>query len=223
VRRIAGATGLFAILTAIMTWPQVLVLSTHAVDDPDVFFNLWRLRWITHALSSRASLFDANIFHPERGVLAYSDALLVEGVLGAPLLHAGVPPVLLELLRVRLPAAVLTSASAYAGPGTVGPDVARVGMAYAGTVRIRRSITSARNAARPEVSTPSCGYTGLPEAELPSRAVRNRSLVVATCGYRNASEENNASYRRRYTELPKSPFPPLPMRNGDRPIIERAA
>ena len=30
IRRIGGATGLFAILTAIMTWPQVLVLSTHA-------------------------------------------------------------------------------------------------------------------------------------------------------------------------------------------------
>ena len=98
LRRIGGATGLFAILTAIMTWPQVLVLSTHALDDPDVFFNLWRLRWIAHALESRASLFDANIFHPERGVLAYSDALLVEGVLGAPLLHAGVPPVLVHNL-----------------------------------------------------------------------------------------------------------------------------
>src|SRR5689334_24446489 len=92
--------------------------------------------------------------------------------------------------RVRLPAAVLISARAYAGPGTVGPDVARAGTAYAGTGRIRQSITSARNVARPEVLTPSCGYTGLPEAELPSRAVRDRSPVVATRGYRIASEEN---------------------------------
>jgi hypothetical protein len=96
--RVGGATVLFAILTAIMTWPQAIVLSTHAVDDQDVFFNLWRLRWFAHALSSHVSLFDANIFHPERGVLAYSDALLVEGVLGAPLLYAGVPPVLVHNL-----------------------------------------------------------------------------------------------------------------------------
>src|SRR5690242_13873003 len=109
-----------------------------------------------------------------------------------------------ELLRVRLPAAVLTSASAYAGPGTVGPDVARAGTACAGTAYTRCRSTRARSAARPEVSTPSCGYTGLPEAELPSRAVRDRSPVVATCGYRIASEENNASYRQRYTELLKS-------------------
>ncbi|MEU1167989.1 carboxylesterase family protein, partial [Streptomyces sp. NPDC005921] len=55
-----------------------------------------------------------------------------------------------------------------------------------------------------EASTPTCGYTGLPEAELPSRAVRDLSPVVATEGYRFASEENNASCRHCYTELLKS-------------------
>ena len=82
-----------------MTWPQALVLNTHAVNDQDVFFNLWRLRWIAHALStSPADLFNGNIFHPERGVLAYSDAMLVEGAFAAPLLWAGVPPVLVHNL-----------------------------------------------------------------------------------------------------------------------------
>jgi hypothetical protein len=94
-----GITVGFVLLTAFMTWPQALVLKTHAIDHQDVFFNLWRMRWIAHALStSPADLFNANIFHPEGGVLAYSDAMLVEGLLAAPLLWAGVPPVLVHNL-----------------------------------------------------------------------------------------------------------------------------
>jgi hypothetical protein len=100
-RRHAGVTILFVLLTLIMTWPQARVLKTHAYEHQDVFFNLWRLRWIAHALStSPAELFNANIFEPDRGVLAYSDAMLVEGVLAAPLLWAGVPPVLVHNLML---------------------------------------------------------------------------------------------------------------------------
>ena len=100
-RRGAGVTILFVLLTLIMTWPQALVLKTHAFDHQDVFFNLWRLRWIAHALStSPAELFNANIFEPDPGVLAYSDAMLVEGVLAAPLLWAGMPPVLVHNLML---------------------------------------------------------------------------------------------------------------------------
>ena len=83
--------------------------------------------------------------------------------------------------------------------------MAKAGTAYAvGTKPRNSSWTVARSVARPEASTPTCGYTGLPEAELPSRAVRDLSPVVATEGYRFASEENNASYRRCYTQLLKS-------------------
>lgn len=90
-----AVSALFVLLTAIMTWPQVSVLGTHAVSDQDVFFSLWRLRWVAHAIAmAPLELFDGNIFHPEPGVLAYSDAMLVQGVLAAPLLWAGVPPVL---------------------------------------------------------------------------------------------------------------------------------
>ena len=72
-----------------------------ALDDQDVYFNLWRLRWIAHALATSAgTLFDANIFVPEHGVLAYSDAMLVEGVMAAPLLWLGVAPVLVHNLML---------------------------------------------------------------------------------------------------------------------------
>ena len=89
-----------------MTWPQPLVFGTHALADGDVFFNLWRLRWIAHALATAPlDLFNGNVFHPERGVLAYSDAMLVEGVLAAPLLWIGVPPVFVHNVMMLGPIA----------------------------------------------------------------------------------------------------------------------
>ena len=108
-RERAGVITLFTVLTAVMTWPQPLVLATHAVSHQDVFFNLWRLRWIAHALAtSPARLFDGNIFHPERLTLTLSDAMLVEGVLAAPLFWVGLPPVLVH--NLLLLGAIIASA-----------------------------------------------------------------------------------------------------------------
>jgi hypothetical protein len=101
----------FALLTAVMTWPQVLYLSSRATPHQDVYFNLWRLRWFAHALSSApARLFDANIFYPEPRTLAYSDAMPLEGLLAAPLLWAGVKPVLVH--NLLLLGAIATSGAA---------------------------------------------------------------------------------------------------------------
>ncbi len=97
--RIGAVTLLFAALTALMTWPQVEYLATRATPHQDVYFNMWRLGWIAHALHADPSeIFDGNIFYPERRTLTYSDAMLVEGTIGAPLLWAGVPPVLVHNL-----------------------------------------------------------------------------------------------------------------------------
>jgi hypothetical protein len=93
-----AVAGLFAFLTAAMTWPQAIHLGSRASPHHDVYFNMWRLRWIAHAIVTPARLFDGNIFHPERRTLAYSDAMLVEGIVAAPLLWAGVKPVLVHNL-----------------------------------------------------------------------------------------------------------------------------
>jgi hypothetical protein len=99
--RRAAVIGLFLLLTAVMTWPQPLVLATHAVDHQDVYFNLWRLGWISHALATApADLFNGNQFHPELRVLAYSDAMLVEGLVATPLLWSGLPRVLVHNLML---------------------------------------------------------------------------------------------------------------------------
>ncbi len=106
----AAVPSLFTALTAIMTWPQPVVLATQAADHHDVLFNLWRLRWIAHALAtSPARLFDGNIFHPEPLALTLSDAILVQGVLGAPLFWLGLPPVLVH--NLLLLGAIVASAT----------------------------------------------------------------------------------------------------------------
>jgi hypothetical protein len=98
-RRRLGIWGLFIALTAAMTWPMITVFATRSVDHFDILFNLWRLRWIHHALTtSPAQLFDGNQFYPERHVLSFSDAVLVEGVFAGPLLAIGLPPMLVHNL-----------------------------------------------------------------------------------------------------------------------------
>ena len=56
----------------------------------DALFSVWRLAWFAHQLPrDPAHLFDANIFYPERLTLAYSEAMIVQGVLAIPIVAAG--------------------------------------------------------------------------------------------------------------------------------------
>jgi len=100
----AGVAVLFAVLTIAMTWPMSRDPGTVAPQHQDVYFNMWRLRWIAHALwTSPAHVFDANIFYPEKDTLAYSDAMLLEGVVAAPL--STLNPVLVHNVMILLPIA----------------------------------------------------------------------------------------------------------------------
>ncbi|HET7697258.1 MAG TPA: hypothetical protein VFK57_16210 [Vicinamibacterales bacterium] len=111
--RFVRVAGVFAALTAVMTWPQVLHLASRATPHQDVYFNMWRLRWFAHALATEARLFDANIFFPERRTLALSDAMFVEGLLMAPLTWLGLNPVLVHNLAL-LGAITLSGAAIFA-------------------------------------------------------------------------------------------------------------
>jgi hypothetical protein len=96
----AGSAAAIAIpavlaMTALVTWPQSRLLTSAFIQHVDPYFSAWRLAWIAHALRTDAHrLFDANIFYPSAATLAYSDATLLEGALAAPLLWAGLSPVL---------------------------------------------------------------------------------------------------------------------------------
>jgi hypothetical protein len=87
---------LFAALTAVMTWPQVLRMSDGVHDPADPLMVTWVLSWVAHQLPlAPAHIFDANIFYPERNTLAYSETLLVPGLVAAPLSWLGVGPILI--------------------------------------------------------------------------------------------------------------------------------
>jgi hypothetical protein len=96
-----GALAVFMLLIVVMMWPQVRHITDRATAHQDVYFNMWRLAWIAHALSSSPSrLLDGNIFYPERRTLTFSDAMLVEGVMAAPLIWMGLKPVLVHNLMM---------------------------------------------------------------------------------------------------------------------------
>ena len=75
-----------AILAVALTWPLAARLgSAGRIDGGDARFSIWNIAWVAHALTTDPStLFDANIFHPHKNALAYSEANLVAGVLAIP-------------------------------------------------------------------------------------------------------------------------------------------
>ncbi|MBI2828731.1 MAG: hypothetical protein HYX77_05610 [Acidobacteria bacterium] len=84
----------FTVTAALMLLPQVLAPFS-VPDQGDPLFSMWRLAWVAHQLPrDPMHLFDANIFHPNVRTLAYSDAMLLQAAVGAPLLWLGIHQVL---------------------------------------------------------------------------------------------------------------------------------
>jgi hypothetical protein len=73
-------------LAAYFTWPMaVRPASLGRVEMGDGQFSIWNVAWVAHALTTPGvELFDANIFHPHRGTLAYSESNLGAGALAVP-------------------------------------------------------------------------------------------------------------------------------------------
>jgi hypothetical protein len=74
------------LLTAVMTWPLVLRgASAGRIDSGDGQFSIWNVAWVARTVVvDPRNLYDANIFYPHRGTLAYSEANLGAGVLAVP-------------------------------------------------------------------------------------------------------------------------------------------
>jgi hypothetical protein len=93
--RLAALT-LFIVLAVVHTWPLAsdpAHLSRN--ENGDTLLNTWIVAWVIHqAPRAPLHLFNANIFYPEPNTLAYSEALLVQSAMGAPLAWAGASPVL---------------------------------------------------------------------------------------------------------------------------------
>jgi hypothetical protein len=87
---------LFVLLACIHTWPLATdPAHLSRIDNGDALLNMWAIAWVAHQLPrDPAHLFDANIFYPERRTLAYSEAMIVQGVLAMPITALGGSPVL---------------------------------------------------------------------------------------------------------------------------------
>ncbi len=82
----AAVLAVFALLSVVMTWPLAAHLGSRVAGDPhDTLYSLYALSWSYKALTGGGSFWDANIFHPHSGVLAYGDPLLGLTLLGAPI------------------------------------------------------------------------------------------------------------------------------------------
>jgi len=102
-RELLLVAGMFAILTIAYTYPQVRYLATHSGNHYDALFGVWRVAWIAHQLAQDpVHLFDANIFYPERGTFAYSDAVLLPGLSSAVLIWLGTPTVVAHNLLLLI-------------------------------------------------------------------------------------------------------------------------
>ena len=74
-----------AVAAVALTWPLAPDLGRIARDDGDGRFSIWNVAWVAHALTTDpAHVFDANIFFPHTGTLAYSENNLGAGALAVP-------------------------------------------------------------------------------------------------------------------------------------------
>jgi len=80
----------FAALTVVLTFPLAFRLGTAArLDIADTRLLIWNVAWVARTLVvDPLHVFDANIFHPHEGTLAYSESNLGAGILAIPVYWA---------------------------------------------------------------------------------------------------------------------------------------
>jgi hypothetical protein len=95
---------LFAALAVVHSWPLASNPAGLArLDNHDAELNTWIISWVPHALATNPlNLFEAPIFYPEHNSLAFSEHMFVPSLIGAPLIWAGVSPVLVYNLLIML-------------------------------------------------------------------------------------------------------------------------
>lgn len=118
----------FAALTVAFAYPVSMhPATTLLADNPDTHLFLWTIAWAAHALVAQPlSFFDANIYFPYSGTLAYSENLLGSGLLAAPIIWL-TGNLVLALNFVQLVSCVLCGLGAYV-------LARRVGISSAGAV-----------------------------------------------------------------------------------------
>ena len=92
-KQYAAAALLFVALAVAATWPLTRNLTRAVADAGDPYINTWILDWDWWAtLHQPLSLFHANVFHPAKYALAFSENLYGIAILLFPFRAAGVTP-----------------------------------------------------------------------------------------------------------------------------------
>ena len=105
---------LFLSLAVFHTWPLATGLSYGSRTHDDAWLNAWAVSWIARQISTEPwRLFDANMFHPHQGALAYTEPLIVPGLLAAPVRWFGGSALLAHNLLVLF-GFTLTALAVYA-------------------------------------------------------------------------------------------------------------
>jgi hypothetical protein len=114
VRRVALVTFLYIALTLALAAPLSLHPASRVlVDNPDTHLYIWTLAWDVHAFTARPSaIFDANIYYPYNGTLAYSENLLGSALVAAPVIWL-TGDLVLALNLVQLSTCVLCGLGAH--------------------------------------------------------------------------------------------------------------
>jgi hypothetical protein len=88
--RSAAPWAFFLAASLIFTYPLSTEMGSRALDlGPDTRLFLWTLGWDTHAFQTAPlAIFDANIFHPEKRTLAFSEHQIGSALLAAPFVWA---------------------------------------------------------------------------------------------------------------------------------------
>ncbi len=94
-RRLALASLVFVALAIAHTYPLITGLDHLSRHNDDEWLNAWAVSWISQQLVSNPSeLFSANMYFPTEQSLAYTEPLIVPGILGAPVHWLGTSPLL---------------------------------------------------------------------------------------------------------------------------------
>lgn len=125
MKRAVPLTLLFAALTVLMAAPWSLHPATRVLADAaDTHLFLWTLGWDAHAFATNPfGIFDANIFHPDRNTLAYSENLIGSAFFAAPIIWA-TGNLVLGLNIASLLTCLLCGLGAYFLARTIGLSVA---------------------------------------------------------------------------------------------------
>jgi hypothetical protein len=83
---LAAVVAIFAALAVLFTWPLAFRIgSVGRADNGDGQFAIWNVAWVARTLAiDPLHVFDANIFYPNRGTLAYSEANIGAGLVAMP-------------------------------------------------------------------------------------------------------------------------------------------